>query len=142
MGEKKSFALPLDDASDDWMIDDDIGTMIEDEEEEVEKEKEPSSKEAKVEVTEDKEAKVEVTDKKSFSLPLDDASDDWMLDENLGGMVEEEEDKVVPQDKEVTSSSSSSCKRSDVENSRKEPEVEKKSFSLPLDDASDDWMLD
>ena len=33
-GEKKSFSLPLDDASDDWMLDDDVGTMtMEDEEE-------------------------------------------------------------------------------------------------------------
>merc|ERR1719167_161490 len=74
LAEKKSFALPLDDASDDWMIDDDVGTMMEDEEEEetenVQKDKEPSSKEGKVET--------EVTEKKSFSLPLDDASDDWM----------------------------------------------------------------
>merc|ERR1719239_844465 len=69
--EKKSFALPLDDASDDWMIDDDVGTMIEDEEEEpenVQKEKEPSSKEARVETE-------KVIEKKLFSLPFDDASD-------------------------------------------------------------------
>merc|ERR1719382_857434 len=32
--EKKSFSLPLDDASDDWMLDDDVGSMtMEDEEE-------------------------------------------------------------------------------------------------------------
>ena len=123
--EKKSFALPLDDASDDWMIDDDVGTMIEDEEEEpenVQKEKEPSSEEARVETE-------KVTEKKSFSLPLDDASDDWMLDDDIGAMVEDEPEypEVIQQGKEVPSSSS---------------EVEKKSFSLPLDDASDDWMLE
>ena len=127
LAEKKSFALPLDDASDDWMIDDDVGTMMEDEEEEetenVQKEKESSSKEAKVET--------EVTEKKSFSLPLDDASDDWMVDDDVGAMIEEEDDaEVVLADKEVQTSSS------------KGSEVEKKSFSLPLDDASDDWMLD
>merc|ERR1719312_2198705 len=88
LAEKKSFALPLDDASDDWMIDDDVGTMMEDEEEEetenVQKEKESSSKEAKVET--------EVTEKKSFSLPLDDASDDWMVDDDVGAMIDEEDD--------------------------------------------------
>merc|ERR1712212_636560 len=78
-----------DDASDDWMIDDDVGTMIDEEEEEaedVQKEKESSSKEAKVET--------EVTEKKSFSLPLDDASDDWMLEEEVGTMAEEDEEKA------------------------------------------------
>merc|ERR1719458_1921394 len=32
-------------------------------------------------------------EKKSFSLPLDDASDDWMLEEDVGAMVEEEKEK-------------------------------------------------
>merc|ERR1719278_787792 len=72
------------------MIDDDVGTMIEDEEEEpenVQKEKEPSSEEARVETE-------KVTEKKSFSLPLDDASDDWMLEEDMGTMVEEAEEPL------------------------------------------------
>ena len=125
LAEKKSFALPLDDASDDWMLDDDLGTMIEDEEEEAEneqKKKEPSSSKVETE---------KVTEKKSFSLPLDDASDDWMLDDDLGAMVEDEQED--PQVVLEVPSSSSSCSGS---------EVGKKSFSLPLDDASDDWMLE
>merc|ERR1719220_2852776 len=107
--EKKSFSLPLDDASDDWMLDDDVGTMIEEEEEETEnaqKENVPSSKSPKVETevteTDLKEEKEipssgagsavenEAAQKKSFSLPLDDASDDWMLDDDMGGTMEEE----------------------------------------------------
>merc|ERR1712211_163448 len=77
--EKKPFGLPLDDASDDWMLDDDVGTMMDEDEDEVEK-----APPAKVETA--------VTEKKSFSLPLDDASDDWMLDDDVGAMIEEEED--------------------------------------------------
>ena len=93
--EKKSFALPLDDASDDWMIDDDVGTMIEEEEDEpdpVKEEKVPSSIEPKVET--------EVLEKKSFSLPLDDASDDWMLDDDVGMMVEEDDEEKAGSSKE------------------------------------------
>merc|ERR1719167_1376416 len=84
--EKKSFSLPLDDASDDWMVDDDVGAMIEeDDDAEVvleDKEVPPSS------------SKGSEVEKKSFSLPLDDASDDWMLDEDVGKMVEEDEEKA------------------------------------------------
>merc|ERR1711953_191359 len=78
--EKKPFGLPLDDASDDWMLDDDVGTMMDEDEEEVEKA--PS-------------AKVETAgiEKKSFSLPLDDASDDWMLDDDVGSMTMEDEEE-------------------------------------------------
>merc|ERR1712181_35270 len=95
MAEKKSFALPLDDASDDWMIDDDVGTMIEEEEDEpepVKEEKVPSSMKPKVET--------KVTEKKSFSLPLDDASDDWMLDEDVGTMLEDDEEEKPGSNKE------------------------------------------
>merc|ERR1712083_106033 len=91
------------------MLDDDVGTMIEEEEEDTEnaqKEKVPSSKSPKVETevteTDLKEEKEipssdtksavenEAAQKKSFSLPLDDASDDWMLDDDMGGAMEGE----------------------------------------------------
>merc|ERR1712192_281232 len=55
----------------------------EDEPEPVNEEKVPSSIEPKVET--------KVTENKSFSLPLDDASDDWMLDEDVGTMLEDDE---------------------------------------------------
>merc|ERR1712107_861568 len=38
--EKKSFSLPLDDASDDWMLDDDVGSITMDDEEEPKSSKE------------------------------------------------------------------------------------------------------
>merc|ERR1712203_695092 len=77
--EKKPFGLPLDDASDDWMLDDDVGIMMDEDEQEVEK-----APPARIETA--------GTEKKSFSLPLDDASDDWMLDDDVGTMIEEEDD--------------------------------------------------
>merc|ERR1712190_634868 len=57
-------------------------------------------------------AKVETagTKKKSFSLPLDDASDDWMLDDDVGTMIEEEDDS----------------EKKEVSAPPKTPEVEKK----------------
>merc|ERR1712212_361608 len=66
------------------MLDDDIGAMVEDEPEDHEvnqQGKEVPSSSSEVE-------------KKSFSLPLDDASDDWMLEEEVGTMAEEDEEKA------------------------------------------------
>merc|ERR1719458_2427154 len=68
LAEKKSFALPLDDASDDWMLDDDLGAMVEDEQEDPQVVLEVPSSSSSCSGSE--------VGKKSFSLPLDDASDD------------------------------------------------------------------
>merc|ERR1712107_134955 len=92
-GDKKVvFSLPMDDDSDDWMLDDDVGAMIDEEDEE-----ESLDKSANAESAKEANKKVEVQEpstpeKKPFSLPLDDASDDWMLDDDVGAMIEEEED--------------------------------------------------
>merc|ERR1712088_963842 len=101
------------------MLDDDVGTMMDDDEEENEK-----APPAKVETA--------GTEKKSFSLPLDDASDDWMLDDDVGTMIDEEEDSKEKKEDSAPPKAPEAEKK----------EAEKKSFSLPLDDASDDWMLD
>merc|ERR1719500_1503164 len=85
LAEKKSFSLPLDDASDDWMLDDDLGAMVEDEQEDPQVVLEVPSSSSSCSGSE--------VGKKSFSLPLDDASDDWMLEEDVGAMVEEEKEK-------------------------------------------------
>merc|ERR1712037_1077929 len=135
--KKVAFSLPMDDNSDDWMLDDDVGAMIDDEDEE----DGSSSNTAREEISgkEEKSGKEEekripdLAEKKSFALPLDDASDDWMLDDDLGTMIEDEEEEAENEQKKKEPSSSK------VET---EKVTEKKSFSLPLDDASDDWMLD
>merc|ERR1712156_704135 len=106
------------------MLDDDVGTMMEEDEEEVEQ-----APPAKVETA--------GTEKKSFSLPLDDASDDWMIDDDVGAMIEEEEDS----EKKEVSAPSKAPQVEKKETVVEKKEAEKKSFSLPLDDASDDWML-
>merc|ERR1712107_680272 len=164
-GDKKVvFSLPMDDDSDDWMLDDDVGAMIDEEDEE-----ESLDKSANAESAKEANKKVEVQEpstpeKKPFGLPLDDAPDDWMIDDDVGAMIEEEEDSQKKEvsappkapkvgKKEVCYSSSClgdgncyspSClalvEKKEAEVERKEGE--KKSFSLPLDDASDDWMLD
>merc|ERR1712107_961885 len=126
-GDKKVvFSLPMDDDSDDWMLDDDVGAMIDEEDEE-----ESLDKSANAESAKEANKKVEVQEpsnpeKKLFGLPLDDASDDWMLDDDVGTMMDEDDEEVekAPPPKVETAV------------------IEKKSFSLPLDDASDDWMLD
>merc|ERR1712107_90556 len=126
-GDKKAvFSLPMDDDSDDWMLDEDVGAMIDEDDEE-----ESPNKIANSESAKEANKKVEVQEpsnpeKKPFGLPLDDASDDWMIDDDVGTMMDEDEEEVekAPPTKVETAV------------------IEKKSFSLPLDDASDDWMLD
>merc|ERR1711994_390159 len=41
----------------------------------------------------EKEVEKKEAEKKSFSLPLDDASDDWMLDDDVGSMTMEDEEE-------------------------------------------------
>merc|ERR1719357_381873 len=126
-GDKKAaFTLPMDDDSDDWMLDDDVGAMIDEEDKE-----ESPNKSANAESAKEASKKVEVQEpsnpeKKPFGLPLDDASDDWMIDDDVGTMMDEDEEEVEP------------APPIKVETAG----TEKKSFSLPLDDASDDWMID
>merc|ERR1712012_1099470 len=132
--EKKAFSLPMDDESDDWMDDDDLGgAMIEeDEDEDAVPEKAAT---LQTEMVESKEG-----DKKAvFSLPMDDDSDDWMLDDDVGAMIDEDDEEESPNKIADAESAKEASKKVEVQ----EPSnPEKKPFGLPLDDASDDWMLD
>ena len=78
-----SFKLPTEEMTTDWM-DDDIGVMEEEEEEEVTKipkpEPEPSAQKPS-----------------SFSLPITEMTDDWMNDDI--GIIDEEEEDVVKEEK-------------------------------------------
>merc|ERR1712012_774562 len=130
--EKKAFSLPMDDESDDWMNDDDLGgAMIEeDEDEDAVPEKVAT---LPTEMVESKEG-----DKKAaFSLPMDDDSDDWMLDDDVGAMIDED-DEEESLDKSANAESAKEAGKKVEEPSN----PEKKPFGLPLDDASDDWMID
>merc|ERR1719458_619806 len=132
---KKAFSLPMDDDSDDWMLDDDVGTMIEDEEDESEKTKVSPEIVEKV---------VEVGAKKvAFSLPMDDNSDDWMLDDDVGAMIDDEDEEDDSSSNTAREEISGKEEKSGKEEEKRIPDMaEKKSFALPLDDTSDDWMLD
>merc|ERR1712012_787782 len=132
--EKKTFSLPMDDESDDWMNDDDLGgAMIEEDEDEDAVPKKAAS--LQTEMVESKEG-----DKKAvFSLPMDDDSDDWMLDDDVGAMIDEDDEEESPNKIANTESAKEANKKVEAQ----EPSnPEKKPFGLPLDDASDDWMLD
>merc|ERR1711962_695139 len=118
----------MDDESDDWMNDDDLGgAMIEEDEDgDVVPEKAATLPTEKVESKEgDKKA--------AFSLPMDDDSDDWMLDDDVGAMIDEEDEE-----ESLDKSANAESKKVEVQ----EPSnPEKNPSGLPLDDASDDWML-
>merc|ERR1711962_92952 len=124
----------MDDESDDWMNDDDLGgAMIEEDEDgDVVPEK------AATLPTEKAESK-EGDKKAAFSLPMDDDSDDWMLDDDVGAMIDEDDEETSPNKIANAESAKEANKKVEVQ----EPsDPEKKPFGLPLDDASDDWMLD
>merc|ERR1719352_1444904 len=99
----------MDDDSDDWMLDDDMGAMIDDEDEEevatCKTAKEENAKEADEKVEGGGKTNPDLVEKKSFALPLDDASDDWMIDDDVGTMIEEEEDEPEPVQEEKVPSS-------------------------------------
>merc|ERR1712226_1754820 len=114
-------------ASEDWMLDDDIGIM--DDEDEETKKGETAPKELKVETkdaeTAQKETKAE-PQKKPFALPMTEASEDWMLDDDVGIM--DDEDKETK--KGETAPKEPKVETKDAETAPKETkaEPEKKPF--------------
>merc|ERR1712106_1004676 len=79
--------LPMDDASEAWMIDD-VGTMDSDSEEESEQKKEVS-----LAPVEEKRETPKETKPLIAGLPMDDSSDAWMIDD-VGTMDSDSEDEI------------------------------------------------
>merc|ERR1719318_1600758 len=88
--------LPMDDASDAWMIDD-VGTMESDSDDEIEQSKKAAICEKAIEsiaVTEEKiPEKPKETKPAIAGLPMDDASDAWMIDD-VGTMESDSDDEI------------------------------------------------
>merc|ERR1711874_321710 len=124
-------SLPMNGSSDDWM-DDDVGLTMDDEDEEEVKAEEPIKAE---EVKPEKEpVKVEELKKPSgISLPMTEASDDWM-DDDVGLTMDDEDDDDVKVEEPV--------KVEEVKAEEEPVKVEetKKTvgISLPMTEASDD----
>merc|ERR1712106_449913 len=119
--------LPMDDASEAWMIDD-VGTMDSDSEEESEQKKEVSLVPVEKKLETPKEIKPLIA-----GLPMDDASEAWMIDDvgNMDSASEEESE----QKKEVS--------LAPVEEKQETPKETKPLIAgLPMDDASEAWMND
>merc|ERR1711892_167739 len=117
--------LPIDDSTDSWM-DDDVGQIIESEDEDEERVKTP------VPITPPKDVTAEQPKPAFAGLPIDEAADSWM-DDDVGIIMdseEEEEQKAeaavpIAPPKVVTA------------------EQPKPAFAgLPIDDSTDSWMND
>merc|ERR1712013_807887 len=136
--DKKSqiAGLPMDDASDAWM-NDDVGILESDSDEEME----PKSKDKKVK-DRDLEIKEKNEDTKPVlkGLPMNEASDAWMDDDV--GTIESASDNESDDSKEKTSSDKIKVEK--TQPNLKERTEDKKSqiAGLPMDDASDAWMND
>merc|ERR1712106_968090 len=124
--------LPMDDASEAWM-NDDVGTIDSESEDEDEK-----IREATVQTKEKIDQPSKVTKPSIAGLPMDDASDAWMNDD-VGTIDSDDEDSVRSLDKE---------KKITVEKIEEFTEKLKVKAAhsgfagLPVDDVSDTWMND
>merc|ERR1711892_668238 len=130
--------LPMNDASEAWMIDD-VGNMDSASEEESEQKKEVSvveEPEQRKEVSAPLEKKPETpkeTKPLIAGLPMDDASEDWMIDDV--GTMDSDSEEESEQKKDVS--------LTPVEEKRETPKETKPIIAgLPMDDASEAWMID
>eukprot|EP00090_Calanus_glacialis_P016241 TRINITY_DN25465_c0_g1_i1.p1 TRINITY_DN25465_c0_g1~~TRINITY_DN25465_c0_g1_i1.p1 ORF type:complete len:1826 (-),score=521.33 TRINITY_DN25465_c0_g1_i1:410-5347(-) len=119
--------LPMGDASDAWM-DDDVGTIESDDEDEVEITKQPVINAKDVTQSQTKDMKPAIA-----GLPMDDASDEWMNDD-VGTIESGSEDEVEQNQKNEKI----------VPETKKEQNTEqRKSYAgLPTDTVTDVWMND
>merc|ERR1719341_419656 len=122
---------------------DDVGTMDSDSDDEVEQSKQTVTCEKAIEtivITEEKiQEKPKETKKAIAGLPMDDASDAWMIDDV--GTMDSDSDDEVEQTKQTTI-----CEKliETIEEKVQEKEKESKPAitGLPMDDASEAWMID
>merc|ERR1712106_1269343 len=133
--------LPMDDASEAWM-NDDVGTIDSESEDEVEKfnettvDKEEKTKEktkqAIIFEDKDKDKQTPKDAKPAIAgLPMDDASDAWMNDDV--GTIDSESEDDVEKVEETTVQIKEEVKQSSEDT---KPAI----AGLPMDDASDAWM--
>eukprot|EP00092_Neocalanus_flemingeri_P009172 GFUD01009873.1.p1 GENE.GFUD01009873.1~~GFUD01009873.1.p1 ORF type:complete len:2234 (-),score=822.51 GFUD01009873.1:392-6148(-) len=139
--------LPMDDASDAWM-NDDVGTIDSDSEDEVEQIKETCVQiEEKIQIKEvavNIEEKIQPTPdtKPAFAgLPLDDASDAWMNDDDVG-IIDSESDDEEENNKDEVKEIKEAAVKIDVKIQEIQIDTKSTIAGLPMDDASDAWMND
>merc|ERR1712123_397054 len=124
--------LPMDDASEAWMIDD-VGTIDSDSEEESEQKKEVS-----LAPVEEKRETPKETKPLIAGLPMDDASEAWMIDD-VGTMDSDSEDEIenIKESKESENIPDAIVVKEEMPKETK-PAI----ADLPMDGASDAWMID
>merc|ERR1711892_1061289 len=123
--------LPMDDASEDWMIDD-VGTMDSDSEEESEQKKDVSLTPVEEKRETHKETKPIIA-----GLPMDDASEAWMIDDvgTMDSDSEDEQKSTLENPQETIAITEEKIKDTPKET---KPLI----AGLPMDDSSDAWMID
>jgi len=136
-------ALPMEDATDAWMLDDDVQMSLDDDdEEEVSKIVKSAEK-----VTDEKtSSKEEVKPASGYkSLPMNDASDAWMDDDDGGFVMIDEDDAevdTVKKDEEKDALKTDETSTEKKAEMKEEPKPATGYKALPMNDASDAWMDD
>merc|ERR1712013_797812 len=128
--------LPMNEASDAWM-DDDVGTIESDSDNEsVDSKEKTSSQKIKVEKNQPT-LKEKTTEVKSqiAGLLMDDASDAWMNDD-VGIMDSDSDEEIEPKSKDKK------VEDRDLEIKEKKEEIKPALTGLPMNEASDAWMDD
>merc|ERR1711892_210123 len=117
--------LPIDEAADSWM-DDDVGQIIESEDEDEERVKTPEP------ITPPKDVTAEQPKPAFAGLPIDEAADSWM-DEDVGQIIESEDEEEQKAEAGVPIAPPTVVTA----------EQPKPAFAgLPIDDSTDSWMDD
>merc|ERR1712106_499629 len=119
--------LPMDDASDAWM-NDDVGTIDSESEDDVEK-----VEETIVQIKEEVKQTSEDANPAIAGLPMDDASEAWMNDDV--GTIDSDSEDQEEENKEAAIK---------IEEKIQQPHMDTKPAiaGLPMDDASEAWMND
>merc|ERR1712066_250997 len=124
-----TIGLPMTEASDAWMDQEETIGMIESDEDEEEKDKE----QPEIPVTEPEKSTVE-TKPSTIGLPMTEASDAWMDQEETIGMIESDEDEEQEEEeKEQPETPVTEPEKSTVD-------IKLSNIGLPMTEASDAWM--
>ena len=125
----KGILLPMEGSSDNWM-DDDVGFIMEDEDNDSMDKKSLKTEEANT-------VAVETPKPSGISLPMNGSSDDWMDDDVGFTMEDEEEEKDEKEDTKAEESA-----QTEKANTVSVETPKASGISLPMSGSSDDWMDD
>merc|ERR1712066_800349 len=130
-----TIALPMTEASDAWMDQDETIEMIESDEDEEQEEKEKEKEQPETPKTEPEKLTVE-TKPSTIALPMTEASDAWMDQEETIEMIESDEDEEQEEEEKEKDQPETPV----TEPEKSTVDTKPPTIALPMTEASDAWM--